>query len=127
MSPVLADAIAPLLAVTVLLLTPVVIVFLTLKHRRHITEMKLKAMLDLAERGAPVPIEFLAEKPRKAGIVDLRLGMLFACTGIGLIAFMFTMPDRTAWGAGLIPLFAGIGFLVTWTIGRKSQTADKDD
>ena len=111
----------------VFMLAPVVIVFLTLKHRRLITEMKLKTMLDLAQRGAPVPIEFLAEKPRKAGIVDLRLGMLFACTGVGLIVFMFTIPDRTAWGVGLIPLFAGIGFLVTWTIGRKSQTADKDD
>jgi hypothetical protein len=38
--------------VTVSMMTPVAIVFVTLWHRRQITEMRLKAMLDLAS-GAP--------------------------------------------------------------------------
>lgn len=46
--------------VTVSVMAPVMIVFVTLWHRRQVTEMRLKAMLDLAERGKDVPFEMLA-------------------------------------------------------------------
>jgi hypothetical protein len=97
-------------------------VFVTLWHRRQVTEMRLKAMLDLAERGRDVPFELLAVRPTKPGIVDLRLGMVLASIGIGALLFAFTLQEHPVWGLGLLPLFAGIGFLLTWRIGRSSET-----
>jgi hypothetical protein len=95
-------------------------------NRRRVTETRLKAMVELAERGAPVPYELLTERSRKPGAADLRTGMVLVFTGGGIIVFAFTLPVHPAWGIGLLPLSAGIGFLVTWMIGDKRETSGKD-
>ena len=109
--------------VTVSVMAPVMIVFVTLWHRRQVTEMRLKAMLDLVERGKDVPFEMLAARPTRPGVIDLRIGMVLVSTGIGALLFAFTLDEHPAWGLGLLPLFAGIGFLLTWKIGRGADTS----
>lgn len=109
--------------VSVAVLAPVAIVYATLQHRREVIEMRLKAMLDLTDRGASVPFEMLVDRPSKPGLFDLRLGMVLVSTGTGLLLFFLTLPVHTAWGVGLLPLFTGIGFLVTWKIARTSETS----
>ena len=121
--PTPLQMLVPVLGTIALLLVPLAIVVLTLKHRRGLTEMKLKAMLDLAGRGAPVPFELLIDRPRKPGIADERTGMVLVATGIGALLFAFTLPEHPAWGIGLLPLCAGLGFLVTWKIGRAGDAS----
>jgi hypothetical protein len=106
-----------------LFLVPFAIVFAVLRHRRSVTELKLKAVMDLAERGVQVPFDLLLGRPRPGGNSDLRIGMVLGCTGIGALLFAFTLPEHHAWGVGLLPLFAGLGYLITWKLGRAEDTS----
>lgn len=116
----LAD-IAPVLALMVLFIAPVVIVYFVLRHRRNETDTRLKAALDFAQRGQPVPPGVLIEqRVRRPGVGDLRAGMVLSSIGVGAVLFALTLPRHVAWGLGLLPLFAGIGFLVTWKLGQKN-------
>ena len=117
------EILGPVLAITVLLLIPAVIVYLVLRHRRQQTDLRLKAALDFAQRGQPVPPGVLIEQPvRRPGNGDLRAGMVLSTFGLGAVLFALTLPEHEAWGLGLLPLFAGIGFLITWKLGQKNPT-----
>lgn len=106
---------------------PVLIVYFVLRHRRQVTAMKLKAATDFTERGAAVPFDLLLEKPRRrSGDDDLRIGMVLTCIGIGAVLFAFTLKEHQLWGIGLLPLFAGIGFLITWKLSHRPGTAGQD-
>ena len=104
------------LVVMVMFLAPLAAVFAVLRHRRRLVELKIKAVLDLAQRGASVPYELLIEKPRAPGHSDLRNGMVLTCLGLGALTFAFTLPQHEAWGLGFLPLFAGFGYLITWKL-----------
>ena len=116
----LAETVAPVIASVSMMLIVLAIVFVVLRHRRSVTELKLKAVADLAERGNAVPFDLIFAKPRSRQNSDLRIGMVLASTGIGALLFAFTLPVHPAWGLGLLPLFAGLGYLITWMIGRTS-------
>jgi hypothetical protein len=49
---------------------------------------------------------------------DLRRGLFLTCAGVGAIACLLSLPDPRFWGVGLVPLSAGIGYLITWMIVR---------
>ena len=112
------EIIGPIIGVITALLIPLAIVLVVLRHRRRLTELKLKTLADLAQRGTEVPYALLLGTPRPHTDSDLRIGMVLASTGIGALLFAFTLPEHPAWGVGLLPLFAGLGFLVTWKVGR---------
>ncbi len=121
------NGIIPALIVLAMLLTPIVIVRFVLRHRREVTAMKLKAAMDFTERGAAVPFELLLERPRKnGGYGDLRAGMVLTCVGVGAVLFAFTLKEHPLWGLGLLPLFAGIGYLITWKLIPHSGTSGQD-
>jgi hypothetical protein len=116
----LAETLAPVVASVSMMLILLAIVFMVLRHRRSVTEAKLKAVADLAERGNAVPFDLIFAKPRPPQNSDLRIGMVLASTGVGALLFAFSLPVHPAWGLGLLPLFAGLGYLITWMIGRTS-------
>jgi hypothetical protein len=76
----------------------------------------------LIERGAAVPPELLADASLSTRHDDLRRGMVLSFTGIGAMAFAFTLRNHDGWGLGLLPLFAGLGYLITWRLGRRSES-----
>jgi Domain of unknown function (DUF6249) len=112
-----------LIAMPLLCLTPLAIVFLVLRHRRSMAALRQKAILELLEHGATVPPELLADSSttREA---DLRRGLVLSCTGLGAIAFAMTLPSHEEWGFGLLPLFAGLGYLITWRLSKSTESAD---
>jgi uncharacterized protein DUF6249 len=118
---------APAVAVMAFMFAPVAIVYFVLRHRRDVTAMKLKAAADFTERGAAVPFELLLERPKKPGYSDLRIGMVLTCIGVGAVIFAFTLPKHSLWGIGLLPLFAGIGYLITWTLSYRAAASGKDE
>jgi hypothetical protein len=110
-----------LIAMPLLCLSPVVIVLIVLHHRRSMAALKQKAILELVERGSPVPPAFLSSAPTTTLHDELRRGLVLSFTGIGAIAFAFTLPKHEEWGLGLLPLFAGLGYLITWRLSRRRE------
>jgi hypothetical protein len=111
-----------LIAMPLLCLTPLAIVLLVLRHRRSMASLKQKTVLELIERGAAIPPELLADSSWSTPNGDLRRGMVLSFTGIGTIAFAFTLHNHEGWGLGLLPLFAGLGYLITWRLGKRSES-----
>ena len=109
--------IGPALATAVVFFAPVAIILIVLRHRRAIAELKNRTLLAIIERGETVPPELLLER-KATGDEELKRGVLFLFLGLGVIAFVLSLPDRRLWGLGLIPLSAGLGYLLTWVLLR---------
>lgn len=88
--------------------------------------MMHETMRVFAEKGQPVPPELFqgaafagaagqvsAASPRQKS--DLRRGIFWVATGLGVIGFFIADHDR-AWGLGCVPLFIGFGYLVAWKL-----------
>ncbi len=97
---------------------PVAIVWLVLRHRRAIAQMRQVALLAIIERGGEVPPDLLADRKAPVSDEDLRRGLFLLLGGAGLVACLLVLPDKRFWGLGLAPAFAGAGYLLTWLIVR---------
>jgi hypothetical protein len=101
----------------------VAIVLIVSRHRRAQSTLQHKTALELAQRGLPVPPQLLADTGVSRLYSDLRTGLVLTALGAGTIAFALTLPVHPAWGLGLIPLFAGLGYLLTYLVGRPRQSS----
>jgi hypothetical protein len=113
-----------LIVLLLLCLTPLAILLVVLRHRRAIAVLKQKTVLELLERGAAVPPELLSDTSMTTRDGDLRRGLVLSLTGVGAIVFALTLPRHDAWGIGLLPLFAGLGYLVTWLLEKRNGSAN---
>ena len=113
-----------LIVLLLLCLTPLAILLVVLRHRRAIAALKQKTVLELLERGAAVPPEMLADASMTTRDGDLRRGLVLSLTGVGAILFALTLPRHDEWGLGLLPLFAGLGYLATWLLERRNGSAN---
>jgi hypothetical protein len=116
-----------LIVLPLLCLTPLAILVVVLRHRQAIAALKQKTLLELLERGAAVPPELLADASMSARGGDLRRGLVLSLTGIGAIVFAWTLPRHNEWGLGLLPLFAGLGYLITWLLEKRNGSATDRD
>jgi hypothetical protein len=94
------------------ILMPVAVVLIALQFAWKYQERKHKTIVDLLEKGLPVPRELL-RSPRRSGSALMRALTLVGC-GIGVCAFLGAMfrLDHGFWAAGLIPLAIGIAQLI---------------
>jgi hypothetical protein len=125
--------------VTVVFLSPVLIVALVLWYRMRKTRMLNETMLKLAEKGivtssdalealaggkqaaavataaaAVAPLQEQAKQMRRrAAWSDLRKGVFTAGVGIALTLYSL-FDDGSPNGLGLVLIFVGVGFLVLW-------------
>jgi hypothetical protein len=113
-----------LIVLPLLFLTPLAILLVVLHHRRAIAALKQKTVLELLERGAAVPPELLSDASMTTRDGDLRRGLVLSLTGVGAIVFVLTLPRHDAWGLGLLPLFAGLGYLITWLLEKRNGSAN---
>lgn len=97
--------------------TPLILAAMIMLYQARKTERIHDLALRLAEKGQPVPPEFLIGKPSPQS--DLRRGLVLLGLGIGLSVCLWQID--VPWGFGLIPLFMGFGYLVVWKLegGRK--------
>jgi hypothetical protein len=103
--------------VTPFLFTAIIVAsLLFFRHRRNrIVHETLRAMI---EKGVPIPPELLSPQGARMRIrlgSDLRNGLILLGIGAGLI---FISHGRWS-GTGLMVVFVGIAFLLTWFIERK--------
>lgn len=120
------ELIASLGASVLILLIPVAIVIIVLRHRREMAAHRYKTILELVEKGAPLPTELLLDTPQKRRHGDLRSGLVLSFAGIGVMGFALTLPEHKAWGIGLLPLFVGLGYLATWRMTRTDGSPGGD-
>ncbi len=94
------------------ILMPLGIAAVALNYAFKYQERKHKTVVDLLEKGLPVPRELL-RSPQRAGSPLMR-ALTLVGIGVGTSAFLGAMfhLDHGLWAAGLIPLAIGVAQLI---------------
>ena len=94
------------------ILMPLFIVVFALNFAFRYQERKHKTIVDLLEKGLPVPREML-RSPQRAGSALMR-ALTLVGAGVGTCAFLGALLgfDRGIWACGLIPLCIGVAQLI---------------
>jgi len=94
------------------ILMPLGIVALALNFAWKFQERKHRTIVDLLEKGLPVPRELL-NPPRREGSALMR-ALTLVGVGIGTSAFLGAMfgLEHGLWASGLIPLAIGVAQLI---------------
>ena len=94
------------------ILMPLGIAAIALNYAFKYQERKHKTVVDLLEKGLPVPRELL-RAPQRAGSPLMR-ALTLVGIGVGTSAFLGAMfhLDHGLWAAGLIPLAIGVAQLI---------------
>jgi hypothetical protein len=116
------------------MLIPIVAIISGVIQSRHEKSERYETIRTLARAGQPIPPELLRglrkgqdqdpddQQPQtnsrrmsnslKSGIILISVGAGIACS-----LYLFD-PSGLSWGAGLIPLFLGVGFIVIYLIEK---------
>ena len=105
------------------MLMPLGIVLIALNFAWKYQERKHKTIVDLLEKGLPVPRELL-RSPQRAGSPLMR-SLTLVGIGVGTSAFLGAMFqfDHGLWAAGLIPLAIGVAQLIALKIEPQARDA----
>lgn len=109
----------------VVMLPPIVITALVLRHRRTRSEMRYRLLLQLAELDVPLPATLPGEATPQH--CDRRRALVLLAGGIGVSAMLASLPleydagHRVAelWGLGILPVVLGLGYLANWYLARR--------
>lgn len=109
----------------VLVLGPVLLTALVLRHRRHRAEMRYQFLLRLAEAGVALPATLPGEDSQLPS--DLRRALVLLAGGLGLSATLLALPLHyhvgrplaELWGLGILPCTLGMGYLAHWWLSRR--------
>jgi hypothetical protein len=94
------------------------LVVIALGRMRHATEQqRLELARKLVEQGIEPPAELLGSAIRN----DLRKGVVLLSAGVGLLIAAMVMGDHRLAPGGLIPGFIGLGYLVSYSIAKRSR------
>ena len=98
------------------MLMPLGIVLIALNFAYKYQERKHKTIVDLLEKGLPVPRELLRSSRREGSA--LMRALTLVGVGVGTSAFLGAMfqLDHGLWAAGLIPLAIGVAQLIALKI-----------
>jgi hypothetical protein len=111
----------------VVMLAPVLIVVILLRHRARQTEARYRTLLQLADKGVDLPPQLLVEP--NVIYSERRRALVLIATGLGLIAMFLALPGRldnglgvrSLWGIGLLPLTIGLGYLASWWLNQRER------
>ena len=107
------------------ILMPVLIVLIALNFAWKYQERKHQTIVDLLEKGLPVPRELLRSSRREGSA--LMRALTLVGVGVGTSAFLGAMfqLDHGLWAAGLIPLAIGIAQLIALKLEpQRNEPAD---
>lgn len=94
-------------------LAPVLLLACLLFYKHRKLKLTHETILQLAAKGAPIPPQLLAQHCEQRAS-DLRRGSVLFFIGVALAIFLSEVG--APWSLGLIPMFAGIGYLITWKL-----------
>jgi hypothetical protein len=104
---------------------PVMMVCVVLFYRHRQTKARYQMLMCLADKGVDLPPQLLSE-PRVA-FCERRRGITLLSIGLGLILTLLAVPLHydaghsvgELWGFGLLPVFSGLGYLLSWWLNRR--------
>jgi hypothetical protein len=93
----------------------------TLVYRSRRDMLLHRTLAAMVEKGVAIPPELLVGGGRKTRPSDLRRGFVLVLGGLsGCIVGVATSGFSTGtWTVGLIPMFIGAGYLLTWAVEHK--------
>jgi len=84
-------------------------------------------ILNMIEKDKDIPVELLA-KPNKAKRPDSHTGIIWIMFGLSLSIVLFVLiKEDNSWTIGLIPMFIGIGYLISFKLngsGKRNSEID---
>lgn len=99
-------------------LAPVLLLACVLIYKHRKLKLTHETILQLAAKGAPIPPQLLAQHCELRAS-DLRRGLVLFFIGVALAIFLSEVG--APWSLGLIPMFAGIGYLITWKLEGQDE------
>jgi len=88
-------------------------------------------ILTLIEKGKDIPNDLFAspKKPQKSTSSDLRKGIILIAFGLSLCIalFIITRVQSNFWTIGLIPMFIGIGYIISFRLDHSNQSKSEID
>ena len=113
-----------LLIPVVAILMPLGLALIALNFAWKYQERTHKTIVDLLEKGLPVPRELL-RAPQRAGSALMR-ALTLVGVGVGVSAFLGAMFhfDHGLWAAGLIPLAIGVAQLIALKLEPQAPETD---
>lgn len=122
-----AESMGGVVAIVAIILafsTPVIIVIAILVHKARRTNRIHQTVVALAEKGLPIPPDLFVDRAPVETNSTLHKGVILTAVGLGLIIFFLTTERHGPWGAGMIPLLMGLGYLIVWKLeGKKEDKA----
>jgi hypothetical protein len=111
----------------VVMLAPVLIVLILLVYRNQQTQARYRTLLQLADKGVPLPPELLVEP--HVVYSERRRALVLIGSGLGLMATRLALPGQSGtghspgslWGLGLLPLMIGMGYLASWWLNQRDS------
>ncbi len=117
---------APIIFFTGLFSAAVLIIFILTRHREKRARLLHETIRKLSENGQPIPSELFQETSKKklewSPQASLRNGVLLIATGVGITLMFLSLG--VPWGIGMVPLFAGVGFLLIWILEKQNKKND---
>jgi hypothetical protein len=116
-----------LLIPLIVMSAPVLILVLVLRYRTERTQARYSALLQLADKGTPLPTQLLIEP--QIVYSELRRALVLISTGLGVMVTLLALPGHfddgrsvhELWGLGLLPLMTGLGYLASWWFNRRAD------
>lgn len=107
------NMIVAIVAISLGALAPILLLACVLIYKHHKLKLTHETILQLAAKGAAIPPQLLAQHGELRAS-DLRRGSVLFLIGVALATFLSEVG--APWSLGLIPMFAGIGYLITWKL-----------
>jgi hypothetical protein len=125
MDPLISLLRPELLIPIVAILMPLIVVVFALNFAYKYQERKHKTIVDLLEKGLPVPRELLRPQQRTGSA--LMRALTLVGTGVGTCIFLGALIgfNRGIWACGLIPLCIGVAQLIALKI--EPQRPEQDE
>jgi hypothetical protein len=85
-------------------------------------------IMNLIEKDKDIPKELLS-KPQKTRRSDLHKGTILIAFGLGLciVTFTFLRVHNHFWTIGLIPIFLGIGYVISFKLDHSNKSKSETD
>lgn len=110
---------------------PVMVVWLVFRSRNHIVDRKVDVLLKAIENGQDIDPEMFASDGRSRRSLKMNLlgklqaGIILVIMGAGLVACAMLIPGKDSlFIIASILLAIGIGFFVSFFVGRKWMEAE---